>query len=240
MNEFNYNRNYKDNMSYDGTVESVSETALINKVYQWMCFALAITGVTSYGVAGSPALFSLIYGNPLIFYGLIIGELALVISLSAAINKLSSTAATMLFILYSVINGATLASIFLIYEIGSIVSTFFVAAGTFGAMALYGSKTKKDLTSIGNLCYMAVIGLIIAMVVNMFVHSTMLELIVSVIGVIVFVGITAYDAQKLKHMFMGIEDNSETQKYAVLGALTIYLDFVNLFLYLLRLLGRKK
>jgi FtsH-binding integral membrane protein len=145
-----------------------------------------------------------------------------------------------MFALYSVLNGVTLSSIFLVYEIGSIATTFFVAAGTFGAMAIYGSVTKKDLTKVGNLCMMAVIGLIIATVVNLLIRSTMADMIISGVGVLVFVGLTAYDAQKIKNMLYGAEESEMTNKIAVLGALSLYLDFINLFLYLLRFFGRRK
>ena len=133
-----------------------------------------------------------------------------------------------------------LCTIFLVYELGSIASTFFVTAGTFGAMAIYGSVTKKDLTKVGNLCIMAVIGLIIATLVNLVIKSTMMEMIVSGVGVLVFVGLTAYDAQKIKGAFYGVAESEEANKFAVIGALNLYLDFVNLFLYLLRLFGRRK
>ena len=145
-----------------------------------------------------------------------------------------------MFALYSVLNGVTLSSIFLVYEIGSIATTFFVTAGTFGAMAIYGSVTKKDLTKVGNLCMMAVIGLIIATVVNLLIRSTMADMIISGVGVLVFVGLTAYDAQKIKNMLYGAEESEMTNKIAVLGALSLYLDFINLFLYLLRFFGRRK
>ena len=147
-----------------------------------------------------------------------------------------------MFIIYSILNGATLASIFLVYTMSSIASTFFVAAGTFGVMALYGYITKSDLTRIGNICLMALIGLIIATLVSMFWQNSMLQMIITYVGVILFVGLTAYDSQKIKRLLTadGIEVTEETQKIALLGALTLYLDFINLFLYLLRLLGDRK
>ena len=147
-----------------------------------------------------------------------------------------------MFIIYSILNGATLASIFLVYTMSSIASTFFVAAGTFGVMALYGYVTKSDLTRIGNICLMALIGLIIATLVSMFWQNSMLQMIITYVGVILFVGLTAYDSQKIKRLLTadGIEVTEETQKIALLGALTLYLDFINLFLYLLRLLGDRK
>ena len=215
--------------------------ALMRKVYVWMAMALAITAITAYGVASSPALTSLIFGNKLIFFGLIIAELVLVFWVSARIEKLSLTKATLMFIVYSVLNGATLATIFFGYSPEIITKTFFVTAGTFGAMAIYGYFTKSDLSSWGKLLIMAVIGLIIAGVVNIFLRSSLMDLVVSVIGVLIFVGLTAYDSQKIKRMLMMQADMGETaQKVALMGALSLYLDFINLFLYLLRLFGRER
>ena len=215
--------------------------ALMRKVYVWMAMALAITAITAYGVASSPALTSLIFGNKLIFFGLIIAELVLVFWVSARIEKLSLTKATLMFIVYSVLNGATLATIFFAYSPEIITKTFFVTAGTFGAMAVYGYFTKSDLSSWGKLLIMAVIGLIIAGLVNIFLRSSLMDLVISVIGVLIFVGLTAYDSQKIKRMLMMQADMGETaQKVALMGALSLYLDFINLFLYLLRLFGRER
>ncbi len=215
--------------------------ALMRKVYVWMTLALVITGFTAYFVATNPTALSLIYSNQLVFWALIIAELGLVIGLSAAINRLSLTTATLMFVLYSVVNGVTMASIFLVYTLSSIASVFFITAATFGAMALYGYFTKKDLTSWGRFLFMALIGIIIASVVNIFVGSSGLSLIVSYIGVLVFVGLTAYDSQKIKEMLSTATNQGEgMQKLALLGALTLYLDFINLFLHLLRILGSSR
>ena len=220
---------------------SAAFPALMRKVYVWMAMALAITAITAYGVASSPALTGLIFGNKLIFFGLIIAELVLVFWVSARIEKLSLTKATLMFIVYSVLNGATLATIFFAYSPEIITKTFFVTAGTFGAMAVYGYFTKSDLSSWGKLLIMAVIGLIIAGVVNIFLRSSLMDLVVSVVGVLIFVGLTAYDSQKIKRMLMMQADMGETaQKVALMGALSLYLDFINLFLYLLRLFGRER
>ena len=220
---------------------SAAFPALMRKVYVWMAMALAITAITAYGVAASPALTNLIFSSKVIFFGLIIAELILVFWVSARIEKLSLTTATLMFILYSVLNGATLAAIFLAYSPEIITKTFFVTAGTFGAMAVYGYFTKSDLSSWGKLLIMAVIGLIIAGVVNMFLKSSMMDLVVSVLGVLIFVGLTAYDSQKIKRMLAMQTDMGETaQKVALMGALSLYLDFINLFLYLLRLFGRER
>lgn len=220
---------------------SAAFPALMRKVYVWMAMALAITAITAYGVAASPALTNLIFSSKVIFFGLIIAELILVFWVSARIEKLSLTTATLMFILYSVLNGATLATIFFAYSPEIITKTFFVTAGTFGAMAVYGYFTKSDLSSWGKLLIMAVIGLIIAGVVNMFLKSSMMDLVVSVLGVLIFVGLTAYDSQKIKRMLAMQTDMGETaQKVALMGALSLYLDFINLFLYLLRLFGRER
>lgn len=220
---------------------SAAFPALMRKVYLWMTMALVITGFTAYGVATSPAILSAILMNKMLFFGLIIGEFALVIGLSAAINRLSLSTATLMFVLYSVINGATLSVIFLAYTLSSIANVFFITAGTFAVMAFIGYTTKKDLSGMGKMLMMALIGLIIATVVNLFLRSTGLQLIVSYIGVLVFVGLTAYDTQKIKQMLMMAEDTGETaQKIALLGALSLYLDFVNMFLYLLRIFGKEE
>ena len=214
---------------------------LMRKVYVWMTLALAITGFTAYGVATSPGILQAIYTNRILFWGLIIAEFALVFGFTAAINKLSLTTATLMFILYSVINGALLSSIFLIYTASSVAVVFFITAGTFGAMALIGYTTKTDLSSMGKILFMALIGMIIATVVNLFVKSDGLTTILSYVGVLIFVGLTAYDTQKIKQMLMQAPDASEgAQKMALLGALTLYLDFVNLFIYLLRIFGKRE
>ena len=219
-----------------------AQSTLLRSVYVWMTLALVITGFVSMYVAQSYQLISFIFGNKLALWGMLIAELAVVFYLSARINSISFTKATVMFIIYSILNGATLASIFLVYTMSSIASTFFVAAGTFGVMALYGYVTKSDLTRIGNICLMALIGLIIATLVSMFWQNSMLQMIITYAGVILFVGLTAYDSQKIKRLLTadGIEVTEETQKFALLGALTLYLDFINLFLYLLRLLGDRK
>ena len=214
---------------------------LMRKVYVWMTLALVITGVTAYGVATSPGLMMAIATNKLLFWGLIIAEFGLVVAISAAINKLSLTTATLLFVLYSVINGATLSFIFAIYTMSSIASVFFITAGTFAVMAVIGYTTKKDLTSMGKILFMALIGIIIATIVNIFLKSTGLQMIVSYLGVLIFVGLTAYDSQKIKQMLLMAPDVGEgAQKIALLGALSLYLDFVNLFIYLLRIFGRRE
>ena len=214
---------------------------LMRKVYVWMTLALVITGFTAYGVANSPGVLQTIYSNQILFWCLIIAEFALVFGVSAAINRLSLTTATLMFILYSVINGALLSSVFMIYTASSITTVFFITAGTFGAMALLGYTTKTDLSSMGKILFMALIGLVIATIVNMFIKSSGFTLILSYVGVLIFVGLTAWDSQKIKQMLLQAPDAGEgAQKIALLGALTLYLDFINLFIYLLRIFGRRE
>ena len=215
--------------------------ALMRKVYLWMALALTITGFAAWLVATNTAIQEVIFGNQIVFYGLFIVELALVIGVSAAINKLSLTVATLMFVLYSVVNGALLSSIFFVYTTASIATVFFITAGTFAGMSLFGFVTKKDLSSWGKILVMALIGVIIATIMNIFVKSGPLDTILSYVGVLVFVGLTAYDTQKIKQMCLQAPDAGETmQKYALLGALSLYLDFINLFIYLLRIFGDRK
>lgn len=212
---------------------------LMRKVYLWMTLALMITGITAAGVANSPNILALIYSSQVVMWGIIIAEFGLVIYISARLEKLSLSTATTLFALYSILNGVMLSSIFLLYSTAIISKVFFITAGTFGVTALYGYATKKDLSSLGNILFMALIGLVIATVVNVFMKSAMFDLILSYIGVIIFVGLTAWDSQKIKHMMMEQQDADESaQKLALIGALSLYLDFINLFLYLLRIFGR--
>lgn len=242
MSEFNYNRDYNTAAYHDsGVSTAVAENSVFRNVYLWMCGALTITGLVAYYVASNPSvMYSIFSRTPMIFYGLLIAEFVLVIALTAAINKISALTATLMFLLYSVINGVTLSAIFVIYTMGSIATAFFVTAGTFGVMAIYGSVTKTDLTKVGNICIMGLIGIIIAALVNIFLKNERMEMIISIVAVLVFVGLTAYDTQKIKQMLWNAEVNDTTQKLAVLGALTLYLDFINLFLQILRLFGNRR
>ncbi|HIJ88188.1 MAG TPA: Bax inhibitor-1/YccA family protein [Desulfuromonadales bacterium] len=231
MNELNplYSRSTTDII--------VKQNDLIRKVYAWMGAGLAITAFMALVTLSSPAILNAVLGNRLIFYGLIIGELALVFTLSGAINRLSAATATLIFIAYAALNGVTLSEVFLAYTANSITSTFVITAGMFGAMSLYGSMTRRDLTSWGSFLFMGLIGIIIASVVNIFVGSSAVSWVVSGIGVIVFTGLTAYDTWKIKEMAaQGIEG----RKPAIIGALTLYLDFINLFLMLLRFTGNRR
>ena len=212
----------------------------VRSVYNWMCIGLALTGFIAFYVSSSETMIRLVFGNRLIFFGIIIAELALVFSISGMVNRMSAGTATMLFVFYSALNGVTLSFIFLVYARASIVSTFFICSATFLVCSIYGWKTKKDLTSWGGFLTMGLIGIIIASLVNMFIRSSAMSMVVSYIGVIVFVGLTAYDTQKLKNMALtqpaGL-DGAVLRKGAILGALSLYLDFINLFLMLLRIFG---
>lgn len=220
---------------------STAFPVLMRKVYVWMTMALAITGITAYYVAHSETLMMAIITNRILFWGLLIAEFGLVIGLSAAINKLSLTTATLMFVLYSLVNGVTMSFIFLAYTASSVTSVFLITAGTFAAMAVFGYFTKTDLTSMGKILMMALIGVIIATIVNIFTKSAGLTVILNYIGVLVFVGLTAYDSQKIKQMLQMAPDASEgSQKIALLGAMSLYLDFINLFLYLLRIFGSRR
>lgn len=217
---------------------SLAFPALMRKVYLWMTLALVITGFTAFGIASNPGIAYAIVTNRLLFWGLIIAEFGLVIGISGAINRLSAVTATLLFVLYSIVNGATLSVIFMAYTMSSIASVFFITAGLFGVMAFIGYTTKTDLTSIGKILFMALIGIILATIVNLFVGSSMLNMIVSYVGVVIFIGLTAYDSQKIKNMLYNADSMDEgMQKIALLGSLTLYLDFINLFLMLLRIFG---
>jgi len=213
----------------------------VRSVYNWMGVGLALTGLIALYVSSSETLMRLVFGNSLLFFGLIIAELALVFSISARVDKMSAGTATALFVIYSALNGVTLSFIFLAYARASIVSTFFICSATFLACSIYGWTTKRDLTSWGGFLMMGLIGIIIASLVNMFIRSSAMNMIVSYIGVLVFVGLTAYDTQKLKNMAVtqpaGL-DAAVIRKGAILGALSLYLDFINLFLLLLRIFGR--
>lgn len=228
--------------SYGQTTSSVAVSTLMKSVYVWMTLALAVTGMTAAYVAGNLPLMSAILSNRILFFGIIIAELAMVWTLSARIDRLSFATSGLLFALYSILNGVTMSVLFVAFTSASIAQTFFITAGTFGAMSLVGFTTKKDLTSMGSLFFMALIGLIIASLVNIFWQNSVLYWIISYVGVLLFVGLTAYDTQKIKQMVYahGNEVNETTQKLALLGSLTLYLDFINLFIYLLRILGDRK
>ncbi len=231
-----------DDSSYEVQTSSNSLTACLLNVYWWMAFALLISATSAYLVGTSEEMLKLFIKNPLMFWVAILVEFGLVIAISAGINRMAAATATALFILYAAVNGLTLSFIFAAYSAEAIVTTFAVTAGTFGAMAVIGTVTKKDLTSLGNLFFMALLGLIIASVVNLFCASSTLYWICTYAGILIFVGLTAYDANKIKMMYIqaGTDDRETVRKIAVIGALQLYLDFVNLFLYLLRIFGRRR
>jgi FtsH-binding integral membrane protein len=217
-----------------------TQAAFMTKVYAWMTIALVITAFTAMFTAATPALTEFIFSSKLVFYGIIIGELLLVGSLVVAAQRMSPIVASLVFFGYAALNGLTLASIFFLFTAGSIALTFFITAGTFGVMSIYGYTTKADLTRIGNLAMMALVGIILASIVNFFMQSETLYWIISYLGVAIFVGLVAYDTQKIKDMSASMDVTSADGKRAsVIGALTLYLDFINLFLFLLRLFGRR-
>ena len=216
--------------------------AVLKNVYLWMTLALAISGLTSLCVANSPQALELLYSNGVTLFLVFLAQIGLVGFISSRINSISINTATVLFIIYSILTGATLASIFLVFTQDSIASVFFMSAGTFAAISIYGYTTKRDLSTWKSYLFMGLIGIIIASIVNWFLNSEMLHWILSYVGVIIFVGLTAYDTQKIKHMayLYGNQELETTQKIALIGAITLYLDFVNLFLYLLRIFGKRK
>lgn len=227
--------------AYAMPFEEVKQRAFITKVYGWMFLGLFLTGLTAVFTASSESLVQFIVYNRIVFLALIFAELGLVIYFSARIHKMTASTASMVFIFYSILSGLTLSVIFLVYTTASLASTFFITAGTFGVMSAYGYFTKRDLTSWGNLLFMALIGLIIASVINLFWHNSVLYWVVTYAGVLIFVGLTAYDTQKIKNLGKEIDsDSEEGRKASIMGALRLYLDFINLFLLLLRIFGRRR
>ena len=233
----NYNRSYVS----PGRDRSLSFPSLMRSVYIWMALALAVTGLTAMTIATQPQIVYAIFANRAIFWMLILAELGMVIYLSARIMSMSFATAGIVFVVYALLNGVTLSSLFMAYTAESIAQTFFVTAGTFGAMAVIGFLVKRDLSAIGRFFYMALIGLIIATVANAFFHNSGLAMICNYAGVVIFSGLTAYDTQKIKNMLVQFGDRRDetVMKLALLGSLSLYLDFINLFLYLLRILGRR-
>lgn len=218
---------------------NVYVSQVMRQVFTKMFLAMVVTALSAYMVLSVEPLARFIFTNPMVYWGLLIAEIVMVISLSAAINKLSSAGATLLFYLYSIVNGLTLSCIALIYSGASIALTFAITSGVFATMAIYGYVTKNDLTKFGTFMTMALFGLIICIVVNIFMKSSAMEWIISFAGVVIFIGLTAWDVQKIKRMAM-MSDYSSAGKLATIGALQLYLDFVNLFLYLLRFFGNSR
>lgn len=233
-----YNVNNYSNYSNGASTQSLVTSAM-KKVYVKMTIALVVTGLVSYFCGSSYDYLSFFSQNRWFMWVLIIAELGMAFGISGAINKLPSATAAGLFYLFAVVNGLLLAPIFVVYTHESIAKTFFITAGTFGAMSIFGYTTKQDLTKIGNILFMALIGLIIAMLVNIFTKSSTLDWIISIAGVLIFVGLTAWDTQKIKQM-AAMLPSDQVGRLATLGALSLYLDFVNLFLYLLRFFGSSR
>ncbi len=213
----------------------------MRQVYWWMTVGLGVTAFSAYYVLNSPQLLQTIFSNSYIPIILIVAQLGLVIGLSAAIQKMSAMMATALFVLYSALTGITFSSIFLVYTASSITSAFAVTAGTFLAMSIYGTVTKRDLTGMGSFLLMGLFGIIIAMIVNIFLQNSMMEFVICCLGVVIFTGLTAYDTQKLRQFGeeAPLDDATAVRRGVILGALTLYLDFINLFLMMLRLLGNR-
>ena len=225
----------------DLTRARAEEQRFIVKVYGWMSLGLAITALVAVVTASYPALLKLIVANRWVFYGLLIAQLILVGALAGWVSKMSAGVASFIFVAYAALNGLTFSIIFLVFTVASIATTFIITAGTFGLMSAYGYFTKRDLTSIGNLCFMALLGLIVASIVNLFWTNSTFYWITTYAGVLIFVGLTAYDTQKIKQMnVLGNEGTDEDRKEAIVGALALYLDFINLFLLLLRIFGRRR
>lgn len=216
-----------------------AQMAVFRQVYIWMSLALFITGMTALIVSGNNDLTYSLLSNPLLFWGLIIAEFVLVYVLAGRIDRMSMQTATIVFIAYSIINGVTMSLLFLMYTSESIAATFFITAGTFGVMSLYGYMTKRDLSSWRSIFFMALIGIIIASITNIFLKSETIYWIITYVGVLVFVGLTAYDTQRTKEAIMRSEVNETAYKIALIGALNLYLDFINLFIYILRIMNRR-
>ena len=221
------------------TIGADRVTAFLRKVYGWMFVGLAVTAAVAFTIAGSPALISGILGNPILFIVLIVAELGLVVALSARVDRMAPRTAAVLFLAYSALNGATLSVVLLAFTGASIATTFAVAAGMFGALALYGTTTKKSLAGIGQFAVMGLFGLMLAMVVGFFWKAPGLQFGISIVGVLVFTGLTAWDSQRLKEM-AAVTPDGQVAGRAVVGALRLYLDFINLFLFLLRFLGARR
>jgi uncharacterized protein len=225
------------------TVEQAEDLqrAFVTKVYSWMMAGLMVTGIVALFTIQVPGLLELVFSNRFVFFGIMLAQLGLVIWLSARVGKMSAATATMVFLGYSALTGLTLSVVFLAYTSASLATTFFVTAGTFGAMSAYGYITKRDLTSMGSFLMMGLIGVVLASVVNIFLNNSTIYWITTYIGILIFVGLTAYDTQKIKEMSgISLQGGDVEQKGAIMGALRLYLDFINLFLMLLRVMGNRK
>ena len=241
MNQFFNNNGSGYGAAMPGAVVQTDVKSFLLRVYNWMAMGLAITGLTAFAVSSSESMIELFLMNRMMFYGLLIVQVLLVFGISGAINKIPSIVAVGAFFLYAFLNGLTLSVLFLVYTHASVYSTFLICAMMFASVSVLGYITKMDLSKMGSFLFMALIGLIIASVVNMFLANSTLYWIISYAGVLIFVGLTAYDTQKIKQMAYNMEAGSETgKKGAIIGALTLYLDFINMFLFLLRILGNRR
>lgn len=213
----------------------------MSQVYGWMGTGLLLTAFIAWYLSGSPQFIAALYSNTVLLIGLVVAQLALVFVISGMVHRLSGAVLTTLFMLYAALTGVTLSSIFIVYTTGSIVSTFFISAGMFAALSFYGFTTKRDMSGWGRFLFMALVGFVLTMIVNIWLKSSGLNMILPYIGVLLFAGLTAYDTQKLKNIGENISENSEDmRRYSIMGALTLYLDFINLFLMLLRILGDRR
>ena len=238
--------NWNNDNGFNTAIQAENELTLrryvagvMRRVYGKMTMGLLVTAITSFLMLSSQTVMNVFMGYPIIFFGAIIMELVLVFILSARIEKLNSGTAAVLFYLYSVMNGITLTPIFMYYTSTSIATTFALTAGTFGAMTIFGYVTRQDLSKLGSFLIMALFGLILCLVVNLFLHNTMMDLLISCAGILIFVGLTAWDTQAIKRM-AAEADPTMMNKVATWGALSLYLDFINLFIYLLRILGTRR
>ena len=219
----------------------ISESSFLSKVYLWMAAGLGVSGAASFWLLSQPALLKAVFSNNWIFFGIVIAELGLVLWLSMRVMTMSASLASLLFVVYSFLNGITLTAVLLVYTGASVLTTFAITAGTFLFFSVYGATTKKDLTSVGNLAMMGLIGVVIASIVNLFLKSPVMMWILTFVGIAVFLGLIAYDTQKLKAIHAaGLQNPEMEKKMAVLGALTLYLDFINLFILLLRIFGKRR
>jgi hypothetical protein len=228
---------------YEGAIPRAREAeilaAFFRGVYGWMCGGLAITAATAWLVASSPAIVTAIITNQFLFWGLAIAQLGIVFALSARVDRMAGTTASALFIVYSALTGVTLSFVLLLYTGQSVATTFVVAGGMFGALALYGTVTRRNLSGFGQFLFMGVIGLLLASFIGMFWHNDGLQFMISLVGVLVFAGLTVYDAQRLKEMALATNIGT-TSASTIVGALALYLDFINLFLFLLRFMGNRR
>ena len=222
-----------------GSREDAVVAEFLRGVYGWMCGGLAITALTAWSLASSPSIAVAVFRNPILYWGLIIAQFGIVITLSARVHKLAASTASALFIAYSALTGMTLSFVLLVYTGESVASTFIVAGAMFGSLALYGTATRRNLSGVGQFMFMGLIGLVVASLIGMFWHNDGLQFMISLIGVVVFAGLTAWDAQRLKAMALATNAGG-TSAYTIVGALALYLDFVNLFLFLLRFLGGRR